>query len=154
MVRVTYMGLCRKRLHGLDDPTVAYITPVTGVRSCGSCRRDRARKWYAANLERARANDRARDPGRHHHRRARIAQVLSTLTPQEWQAILKAAGHACIYCGSGEKLAMDHLVPISRGGDHTAANVAPACKSCNSSKGAQAIADFLSEGASTPGGGS
>jgi 5-methylcytosine-specific restriction endonuclease McrA len=78
-------------------------------------------------------------------RRARIAQVLSTLTAQEWEAILAAAGHSCIYCGAKKQLSQDHLMPISRGGPHTAENVAPACKSCNSSKGAKAVMEFLAE---------
>ena len=78
-------------------------------------------------------------------RRARIANVLATLTAAEWNAILEAAGHACIYCGSQEKITQDHLIPISRGGDHTAENVAPACLPCNQSKGVKAVAEFLAE---------
>ncbi len=80
-----------------------------------------------------------------HRRHARLANALSTLTAAEWEAILEAADHACIYCGSQEQPTMDHLIPISRGGNHTAENVAPACSSCNSSKGAQDIAEFLRE---------
>ena len=78
-------------------------------------------------------------------RRARIASVLATLTAVEWEAILDAAGHACIYCGSQEKITLDHLTPISKGGDHTAENVAPACLPCNQSKGAKAVVEFLVE---------
>lgn len=126
-----------------------------------------SKAWAAANKERRRARrdanpERARaralsyekvyhaaHPERssidHTRRRARLAEVLSTLTVQEWKAILDAAGHACIYCGSGERLAMDHLTPISRGGPHTAENVAPACKPCNSSKGTKTVLEFLAE---------
>jgi 5-methylcytosine-specific restriction endonuclease McrA len=78
-------------------------------------------------------------------RRARIASVLATLTAAEWEAILEAAGHACIYCGTATNLTMDHLTPLARGGNHTAENVAPACGPCNSSKGAKVVADFLAE---------
>ncbi len=42
---------------------------------------------------------------------------------------------ACAYCGSGEELTWDHLVPTSRGGPDTISNYVPACSTCNSSKG-------------------
>jgi len=80
-----------------------------------------------------------------HRHRARIANTLATLTAAEWDAILEAAGRACIYCGSRKRLTQDHLTPLAQGGPHTAENVAPACLSCNSSKGAQAVAEFLAE---------
>lgn len=130
-------------------------------------KRETNRTWYAANreranaslralravnLERTRAANRAWAAANPEHkraiearRRARIAQVLATLTPQEWEAILDAAGRSCIYCGSGERLSMDHLTPLSRGGPHTAENVAPACRPCNSSKGARTVMEFLAE---------
>ncbi len=124
--------------------------------------RIRARKWRADNPEHLRTKAAARYVrdgesirayarawGKINHggarRRARIARVLATLTPQEWDAILEAAGYACIYCGSRKQLTQDHLIPISRGGPHTAENVAPACGPCNYSKGAKAVAEFLAE---------
>jgi 5-methylcytosine-specific restriction endonuclease McrA len=33
-----------------------------------------------------------------------------------------------------EKLTMDHLVPLSRGGKSKKGNLVPACKECNSKK--------------------
>jgi len=116
-----------------------------------------AKAWYADNAERARAGAKARyraeNPehrrilgrNRQAHRRARIARVLTTLTTQEWEAILEAAGHACIYCGSQEQLSQEHLTPISSGGPHTSENVAPACLPCNQSKGAKTVMEFLAE---------
>lgn len=53
-----------------------------------------------------------------------------------WQDIKAQAferdGHACIRCGSSEKLAGHHLVPKSRGGETTLQNVVTLCGSCNS----------------------
>ena len=40
----------------------------------------------------------------------------------------------CCYCGTKEKLTMEHLMPISKGGDHSENNLFGACFSCNSSK--------------------
>jgi len=110
----------------------AYVTR----RDTGGARSS-THKWSAAHPERVLAKAR--------RRRARIARVLATLTPKEWEAILDAAGHACIYCGSRKQITQDHLMPISRGGNHTAENVAPACAPCNQSKGAKAVMEFLAE---------
>lgn len=46
-------------------------------------------------------------------------------------------GDACAYCGcpgSAERLQIEHIIPISRGGPHAMANIVPACKRCNDSK--------------------
>jgi 5-methylcytosine-specific restriction endonuclease McrA len=68
-------------------------------------------------------------------RRARLALVECTLTPAEWLAILEYFGHACAYClRMGLPLEQEHVIPISRGGGHTANNVIPACRGCNAGK--------------------
>ena len=41
----------------------------------------------------------------------------------------------CQYCGDGEELTFDHLVPRSRGGLTTWGNVVAACSPCNLRKG-------------------
>lgn len=52
----------------------------------------------------------------------------------------------CIYCGSTERITMDHVIPISRGGTHGIGNLAPACVSCNSSKGNKFIMEWKNNG--------
>jgi 5-methylcytosine-specific restriction endonuclease McrA len=42
---------------------------------------------------------------------------------------------ACQYCGSGDDLTFDHLIPRSRGGQTTWINVVAACSPCNLRKG-------------------
>jgi 5-methylcytosine-specific restriction endonuclease McrA len=32
---------------------------------------------------------------------------------------------------------MDHILALSKGGEHCATNIAPACKPCNSKKGSR-----------------
>ena len=138
-------------------PPAGYARTRDGLRSdCKSCQHACIMRWRARNHIRfrlsMRPHERVRDqahPEQHRARarrhRARLAQALTTLTTTEWEAILEAAGHACIYCGDQEQPTMDHLTPISRGGDHIAENVAPACSSCNSSKGAQTVQEWLAE---------
>lgn len=47
-------------------------------------------------------------------------------------------GPWCVYCGA-QMTGFDHLQPLSREGLHTAENLAPCCRSCNSIKKAQPI---------------
>lgn len=68
-------------------------------------------------------------------RRARKRGVENTLTAREWEIIKAVYGYRCAYCGQKPKLlTQDHIIPISKGGGHTANNVIPACRSCNSRK--------------------
>jgi 5-methylcytosine-specific restriction endonuclease McrA len=67
--------------------------------------------------------------------RRRRAYGASDFTFEDWLVILEVFGHACAYCLRGDvKLTMDHVTPLSKGGEHTAENIVPACKSCNSKK--------------------
>jgi len=52
-----------------------------------------------------------------------------------WQR--KISTGTCYYCGrhvDPEKLTMDHIVPLIRGGKSTKGNLVPACKDCNNKK--------------------
>ncbi len=40
----------------------------------------------------------------------------------------------CFYCGATERITIDHVVAIARGGTDSIGNLVPACKSCNSRK--------------------
>ncbi len=51
------------------------------------------------------------------------------------QNIFKRDAHQCLYCGSSNDLTLDHVLPKSRGGGSNWANLATACKRCNSIKG-------------------
>ncbi len=49
--------------------------------------------------------------------------------------IMRRDGFRCQYCGSREKLTIDHVFPRSRGGRDTWENLVTACIPCNSRKG-------------------
>lgn len=104
------------------------------------CSRGCAVVWHnlASNSESARV--RYRD---HRHRRRAQKMEHAGITPNEWAVILSAFDHRCAYCGTpGDDLTMDHVVPLSRGGAHAPENIAPACRSCNASKGAKLLEEW------------
>ena len=67
-------------------------------------------------------------------RKRRLDRVEHDLSINQWTA-LKEAWSGCAYCGeSASTLQRDCVLPVSRGGRYTLANVVPACGSCNASK--------------------
>ena len=49
------------------------------------------------------------------------------------KAILKRDDHTCAYCGQpGNQI--DHIIPISKGGEDHESNMTVACSTCNASK--------------------
>lgn len=110
--------------------------PVDKARHRENCRRYRQRHaetWRARqrvqNAKR-RQNIEVRDDG------TVTVQFLKALYTQE----------TCYYCQqpTPKKLrSADHKHPISLGGEHSAANLVMACRSCNSSKGAKTERQFL-----------
>lgn len=56
-------------------------------------------------------------------------------------AVKERDGAVCAYCGIEAKIVhIDHVIPISRGGQSTLENMVVACRSCNLSKGAKMVA--------------
>lgn len=52
--------------------------------------------------------------------------------------------HPCAYC-LVQAQTWDHVIPLARGGSHDPENMAPACVSCNSSKGDQTPEEWWSK---------
>lgn len=58
--------------------------------------------------------------------------------------VLQRDGYRCVYClATGVALELDHVIPKSRGGEHSLANLVAACKSCNSSKGTKSLSEWV-----------
>lgn len=49
--------------------------------------------------------------------------------------VLRRDRYRCQYCGTGERLTIDHVLPKSRGGQDTWENLVAACVPCNNRKG-------------------
>ncbi len=137
------------RLQGLKDKRKAYERDPEKHRRL-------THEYYVTNRKRIAAK-RATPEGR---RKRVIAQQRrearkrrqggSGVTRAQWEQILKDYGHECAYCPSKGPLAMDHIVPISRGGSHDVSNVVPACKPCNSSKNDRLLLEWLGYDAGAP----
>lgn len=61
-------------------------------------------------------------------------KLPASYTEAQWEQTKKFFDCKCAYCGKEKKLAQDHFIPLSSGGEYTINNIVPACKSCNSSK--------------------
>lgn len=97
-----------------------------------------ARKsWRAKNPERARLS------GRLDAQKRRLAKGAGTFSAEQWRAIVDMQLGRCIYCGKKcDKLEIEHLVPLVKGGAHSAENIAAACLPCNRSKHAKDQFEF------------
>ena len=69
-----------------------------------------------------------------HKRRAAMALTVCDLTAEQWQNIKAKQDHRCGICGEAKPLTRDHILPLKRGGQHTASNIQALCRSCNSRK--------------------
>ena len=62
-----------------------------------------------------------------------------TAMPEVKKYVYGKYGNRCLCCGSYEKISLDHVIPISKGGKDEIENLQPLCKSCNSKKGIKTI---------------
>ena len=52
----------------------------------------------------------------------------------DWKAVKKLPD-VCVECGSTEDMTIDHIKPLSKGGDNHISNLQKMCRKCNASKG-------------------
>jgi 5-methylcytosine-specific restriction endonuclease McrA len=120
----------------------------------------RAAKWKVEHRDEARAYDAEYYVEHHDERRAynmkwtaehpEAANAIKTnythrkranggtFSRATWEHLKTLFGHCCAYCRRRMKrLEQDHVIPISKGGWHFSGNIVPACRSCNSRKGAK-----------------
>jgi len=90
------------------------------------------RIYHKNHLERARES--------WHNRRATLLQVGGKIKSGEWEDLQKRYNYICLCCKkSNVKLTLDHVIPISKGGQNLITNIQPLCKQCNSSKNTKII---------------
>lgn len=107
--------------------------------SCKDCIREYKRVYQKRynKTEKGNASLRAKNIRRNRH------NGTGDLTAMQWQGILELFEFRCAYCGSTEKLSMEHIIPVSKGGALTKANIIVACQHCNSSRGNKKFDEWL-----------
>lgn len=60
------------------------------------------------------------------------------------EAVFELHGRACLCCGSTEKISIDHVIPVNKGGENCISNYQPLCVPCNSRK-SDRIIDYRKE---------
>ena len=78
-------------------------------------------------------------------RRAAKQKASGTHNRYDFEDKLIYYGYKCYYCGKEltiNNATQDHRIPLSRGGTDWIANIVPACKSCNSSKGTKTEQEY------------
>lgn len=83
----------------------------------------------------------ARMKAHNQRRRSRLKLQLDNLY---LKLLLNAQGNRCFYCGEdmGDTPSLEHLTPVSRGGDNQRYNLVYACKSCNSKKHDKTLEEY------------
>ena len=79
-----------------------------------------------------------------HRRRVMTENAGGILTKPLIDLMQKIALGCCTYCGKPtERLTLDHVEPIGKGGRNDWSNIIMCCKSCNSSKQQSEISDWV-----------
>jgi len=131
-----FKEICRKRKKAHPEEDRAYSKKWAAKNYDRKI--ENGRRWRERNPEYGRnwrENNREKIRNYAEIRRARLAEVGGDLTVDEWEAIQEFYRYKCLCCGREDvKLTIDHVLPISLGGSHTADNIQPLCGPCNSSK--------------------
>lgn len=115
--------------------------------------RETHRQWCENNRERRRksnrdyrANNAEKVTAADHAKRQR-RRAADDRSPPSKAELLKRDGPACFYCGTPftgpEDRHLDHVVPIAKGGGNDPRNCVLACASCNISKHARDLHEWL-----------
>jgi len=86
-----------------------------------------------ADLERNKRKAIEREAKQHYTRKRR--NQFEEERPDLMLALIERDGYQCKDCGGQGDLAIDHIIPLSKGGSDDLSNLQILCKSCNSSKG-------------------
>ena len=95
------------------------------------------------NAKKYRQTPRGKEREREKTRKRKARKLACQIEPVDEANIWNDCKGRCIYCGSRERLSLDHIVALARGGPHCEANLVLACKSCNSSKGKKLVTEWV-----------
>jgi Restriction endonuclease len=101
----------------------------------GRSKAEHARRHYVKHRAKIRMHRRCYA----HQRRAKGARVSA----EQMASVMASNNGMCAYCLVAPATAVDHINPLHRGGVHAENNLAPACRSCNSSKGTATLLELF-----------
>lgn len=93
--------------------------------------KERQKRWDDKNYEKVLMKG--------HNYRARRRNANGVISGEDWKALCEKYGNKCLRCGKQGRMTLDHVIPLSLGGENTIENAQPLCHSCNSGKGARHI---------------
>lgn len=131
--------VCERR-----DRKASYQRTPDGAKAC-------ALRWARANPERRRIITKrwsAANPlvaiASNATRRARRS-AAGRLDKRTAYLVLASANGRCAYCGATERLTLDHIDALARGGTNHWSNLVAVCARCNQRKGVKPVEDWLLE---------
>ncbi len=81
------------------------------------------------------------------NKQAVLYNLPGRLLSSEVMGLFLSHSYSCYYCGKQstdpKEMTLDHVVPMSRGGDNHISNCVPACWDCNLSKGNKSEKQFV-----------
>lgn len=110
--------------------------------------------WQRTNRDKGRmyeARYAAKNPGfrtaKNNRRRVRVLAAKADGTAEPFIKKIRSTKQLpCNYCGKlirGKTAHIDHMMPLSKGGTHTADNLCAACEFCNCSKCDRTLAEWI-----------
>lgn len=155
--KATYCKVCllaKGKAYRLANPEKVKVTNSTSKKKNYARIKETKRAYTAANRDKVNAskrdwNKRNKDKVQAMNKRAyakypelfianaqkryaKLKNVEQRLVTKNDYAKLQQM--ACVYCGSKEKIEIDHIQPIERNGRHAIGNLTAACMPCNRSK--------------------
>lgn len=95
-------------------------------------------RWYEANKDKNRI--------KRSRRRALEEGADGSFTKEQFEALCNFYGPCCLRCGQVRSLTIDHVIPLTKGGNNKIENIQPICRSCNSSKRNHHNTDYRPDG--------
>lgn len=72
------------------------------------------------------------------------SKYVTDVPPEGQEIMLENFNGCCAYCDNPAST-WDHIIPVIQGGNTTPGNIVPACKTCNSSKHAKDVFEWMEE---------
>jgi hypothetical protein len=80
----------------------------------------------------------------YNYRARRLNAAISDFTDAQWQFMKDLYAYRCVYCGRQfERLTQDHVIPLTKCGNHHSGNIVPCCRYCNSHKRNRSFPPFV-----------